>query len=751
MPEFRLVSPFKPTGDQPAAIRQLTSWLSEGHKHQTLLGATGTGKTFTMAAVVESLQRPTLVLAHNKTLAAQLCAEFREFFPDNAVEYFVSYYDYFQPEAYIPRTDTYIAKDSDINDEIDKLRHAATRALFTRRDVLIVASVSCIYGLGEPEEYQSFVLSFKKGEALPRNRAVRRLVDMQYERNDMNLVRGKFRLRGDSLTIHPSYEELAVRIDFWGDEVERIVEMDPLTGEVLAERDSLDVFPAKHFVTSAEKLAAAIEDIQAELDERVAELKRQDKILEAARLEERTRYDIESLREFGYCSGIENYSRHLARRSAGSTPWTLLDYLPSDWLLMVDESHISLPQVRGMFGGDMSRKSTLVDYGFRLPSALDNRPLNFDEFNAHINQVVYVSATPGEYELQQSGRVAVREPVDGSNVYHLGGANGAARGGGRPAPGSFRERIVEPGRVAEQVIRPTGLLDPEVEVRPTRNQIDDLLDEVRQRTERGERVLVTTLTKKMAEDLADYLQEMGVKTHYLHSEVNTLERIDILRDLRLGVYDVIVGINLLREGLDLPEVSLVVILDADKEGYLRSETSLIQTIGRAARHVNGQVLMYADTVTYSMRRAIDETNRRRAVQQAYNEAHGITPEGIRKAIKDINDQFRKVAETKVEYKTGAGIPKDELTRLVKELESQMKAAAKNLEFEKAALLRDQIVDLRRELVGGDDEESLTRIADMIVERRRQSGAEDRPLVRQETTNYSNRTRGRTGGRGRYRA
>ena len=747
MPDFKLVSPFRPTGDQPKAIDQITGWLRGGHKHQTLLGATGTGKTFTMAALVERLQRPTLVLAHNKTLAAQLCAEFREFFPDNAVEYFVSYYDYYQPEAYIPRTDTYIAKDADINDEIDKLRHAATRALFERRDVLIVASVSCIYGLGEPEEYQSFVLAFKRGDSLARARAVRRLVDMQYERNDMNLVRGKFRLRGDSLTIHPSYEELAVRVDFWGDEIERIVELDPLTGEVLAEKDRVDIYPAKHFVTSKEKLAAAIADIEHELEERLAELKAQDKILEAARLEERTRYDLESLREAGYCSGVENYSRHLARRAPGSTPWTLLDYMPDDWLLLIDESHISIPQVRGMYGGDMSRKRTLVDYGFRLPSALDNRPLNFDEFNEHINQVLYVSATPGPYELQMSGRVVVQEPMeDGGNGASGAGIEFVHIGGPQPAirnpQSAIRERVVDPGRVAEQVIRPTGLLDPTIEVKPTRNQIDDLLDEIKRRTDRGERALVTTLTKKMAEDLADYLQEMGVKTHYLHSEINTLERVDILRDLRLGVYDVVVGINLLREGLDLPEVSLVAILDADKEGYLRSESSLIQTVGRAARHVNGHVIMYADTITSSMQRAIDETYRRRRIQQAYNEEHGITPEGIRKAIKDINDNFRRVAETRVEYKTSSGIPRDELARLVKELESQMRAAAKNLEFEKAALLRDQLVELRREMIG-DDPEGLTQIADLIVQRRRPE-QEERPLVHAETTNRRNRARRRYG-------
>jgi excinuclease ABC subunit B len=737
MPDFRLVSPFRPTGDQPQAIDQLTRWLTEGHKHQTLLGATGTGKTFTMAAVVERLQRPTLVIAHNKTLAAQLCAEFRDFFPDNAVEYFVSYYDYYQPEAYIPRTDTYIAKDADINDEIDKLRHAATRALFERRDVLIVASVSCIYGLGEPEEYQSFVLTFKKGDSMARSRAVRRLVDMQYERNDMNLVRGKFRLRGDSLTIHPSYDELAVRIDFWGDAIERIVQLDPLTGEMLDEKDRIDIYPAKHFVTSKDKLAAAIADIEQELEERLAELKAQDKILEAARLEERTRYDLEALREFGYCSGVENYSRHLARRAPGSTPWTLLDYMPDDWLLFVDESHISIPQIRGMFGGDMSRKTTLVEYGFRLPSALDNRPLNFDEFNEHINQVVYVSATPGPYELQMSGRVVEVVPAPTVAVRGV-----TVRPADQDAEAGAAVRVVEPGRVAEQVIRPTGLLDPTIEVKPTRNQIDDLLDEIKLRVDRGERALVTTLTKKMAEDLADYLQEMGIKTHYLHSDINTLERVEILRDLRLGVYDVVVGINLLREGLDLPEVSLVAILDADKEGYLRSESSLIQTIGRAARHVNGHVIMYADTITDSMRRAIDETYRRRRIQQAYNEQHGITPEGIRKAIRDINDNLRRVAETRVEYKVASGIPRDELARLIKELEAQMRAAAKNLEFEKAALLRDQIVDLRRELVGGADDESLTTLVEMIVQRR--PPREERPLVHAETTNRRNRARRRYG-------
>jgi excinuclease ABC subunit B len=660
VPNFKLVSDFRPTGDQPQAIDQLTQGLNRGYREQTLLGVTGSGKTFTMANIIEREQRPTLVLAPNKTLAAQLCSEFKEFFPESAVEYFVSYYDYYQPEAYIPRTDTYIAKDADINDEIDKLRHASTRALFQRRDVLIVASVSCIYGLGEPDEYQSFVLSFAKGQRAERSNAVRRLVGMQYERNDMNLIRGKFRLRGDSITIHPAYEELAIRIDFWGDEVERILELDPLSGEILSERDSVDIFPAKHFVTSKDKLDAAIADIQVELRERLAELRSEGKILEAARLEERTNYDLETLQEVGYCSGVENYSRHLARRAQGSTPWTLLDYFPDDFLLFIDESHMSIPQVRGMYFGDINRKQTLVDFGFRLPSALDNRPLSFDEFDRHIDQVIYVSATPGPYELEHSQQVV------------------------------------------EQLIRPTGLLDPTIEVKPTKGQIDDLLDEVRTRVDHGERVLVTTLTKKMAEDLADYLQEMGIKTHYLHSEINTLDRIEILRDLRLGVYDVVVGINLLREGLDLPEVSLVGILDADKEGYLRSEGSLIQTIGRAARHVDGRVVMYADIMTDSMRRAIDETYRRRQKQLSYNEEHGITPLGIRKAIKDINDHVRRVAEEKTEYRPGAGMPHDELMRMIKDLESQMKVAAKNLEFEKAALIRDQVVELRRELASDDE-------------------------------------------------
>ncbi len=655
VPEFKIVSDFRPTGDQPEAVAKLVEGIKRGHKHQTLLGVTGSGKTFTMANVIEQVQRPTLVIAHNKTLAAQLYSEFKEFFPLNAVEYFVSYYDYYQPEAYVPRTDTYIEKDSSINDEIDRLRHAATQALFTRRDVVIVASVSCIYGLGSPEEYNQEVVVLRKGETRKRDKILRFLTDIHYERNDINFVRGKFRVRGDTLEIHPAYEELALRVEFWGDQIERIVEIDPLTGEILMERDRIDIYPAKHFVTSKERLVEAIADIEQELDDRVKELQSEGKILEAARIKQRTMFDLEMLREVGYCSGVENYSRHLSRRAPGSQPWTLLDYFPDDFLMFVDESHMSLPQVRGMYGGDISRKQVLVDFGFRLPSALDNRPLRFSEFEGHIKQVVYVSATPGPYEHEHS------------------------------------EQVVE------QIIRPTGLIDPSIEVKPTKSQIDDLLEQVNQRVSQGQRALVTTLTKRMAEDLADYLREMGIKVHYLHSEIDTLERVEILRDLRLGVYDVVVGINLLREGLDLPEVSLVAILDADKEGFLRSEGSLIQTIGRAARHVDGHVIMYADVVTNSMRRAIDETYRRRKTQMHYNEAHGITPTSVRKAIKDITDRVRAVAEEKATYSVDPGIPKSELVRLIKDLESQMKAAAKNLEFEKAALLRDQIVELRREL------------------------------------------------------
>ncbi|UCB42822.1 MAG: excinuclease ABC subunit UvrB [Dehalococcoidales bacterium] len=653
MPLFEIVSDFGMTGDQPQAVDDLVAGLGQGFKKQVLLGVTGSGKTFTMANIVQRLQRPALVICHNKTLAAQLYSEFKEFLPDNAVEYFVSYYDYYQPEAYVPRTDTYIEKEADINEEIDKLRHAATRSLFERRDVLIVASVSCIYGLGEPEEYRGFVLNFQKGETYNRQRLLHKLVDMQYERNDYDFTRGKFRIRGDTLEIQPAYEEIALRVEFFGDEVERIVEIDPLTGELLTELASVDIYPAKHFVTSQEKLTLAIESIEQELEERLHELHKQDKLLEAARLETRTNYDIEMLREAGYCAGVENYSRHLARRSAGSAPWTLLDYFPEDFLLFIDESHMSLPQIRGMYHGDRSRKETLVEYGFRLPSALDNRPLNFAEFEARINQVVYVSATPGPYEYEHSQQVV------------------------------------------EQLVRPTGLLEPTVEVKPTKGQIDDLLEQVKERVDRGERCLVTTLTKRMAEELADYLIELGIKTHYLHSEIETLERVEILRDLRLGVYDVVVGINLLREGLDLPEVSLVAVLDADKEGFLRSEGSLVQTMGRAARHIDGHVIMYADTITRSMQAAMDETQRRRRIQENYNQEHGITPQGIRKAIKDITERVHAVAETRTPY-TATPIAKEDIARLIKDLEVQMKAAARSLEFEKAALLRDRIVELRRQ-------------------------------------------------------
>ncbi len=654
MPSFQIVSDFKMTGDQPQAVEGLVEGLNKGFKHQTLLGVTGSGKTFTMANVIMRVQKPTLVICHNKTLAAQLCTEFKEFFPNSAVEYFVSYYDYYQPEAYIPRTDTYIEKEVDINEEIDKLRHAATRALFERRDVLIVASVSCIYGLGEPEEYHSFVCSLKRGDSYRREKLLRQLVDMQYERNDIDFTRGRFRVRGDTLEIQPAYEELALRVEFFGDALERIVQIDPLTGELLSELDSVDIYPAKHFVTSHDKLMLAIESIKQELEERLSELKQQGKLLEAARLEARTNYDIEMLKEAGYCTGVENYSRHLSGRAPGSPPWTLLDYFPDDFMLFIDESHMTLPQIRGMYHGDRSRKETLVEYGFRLPSALDNRPLNFPEFQERSNQVIYTSATPAEYEYEHSQQVV------------------------------------------EQLVRPTGLLEPTVEAKPTKGQIDDLLDQIKTRVDKGERCLVTTLTKRMAEELADYLIETGIKTHYLHSEIDTLERVEILRDLRLGVYDVVVGINLLREGLDLPEVSLVAILDADKEGFLRSEGALIQTMGRASRHIDGHVIMYADTTTNSMAAAIKETQRRRQIQEAYNREHGITPQGIRKAIRDITERVRVVAETRTPY-VAAPIAKDDITRLIKELEAQMKTAARSLEFERAALLRDRIIELRKDL------------------------------------------------------
>jgi excinuclease ABC subunit B len=653
MASFKITSDFRLTGDQPQAVDKLVEGLNNGYKQQTLLGVTGSGKTFTMANVAERVQKPTLVICHNKTLAAQLATEFKEYFPDNAVEYFVSYYDYYQPEAYIPSTDTYIEKEIDINEEIDKLRHSATRSLFDRRDVLIVASVSCIYSLGEPEEYRSFVATIKKGEKLNRGKLVRRLVDMQYERNDFDFTRSRFRIRGDTLEVQPAYEEIAIRIEFFGDEVERIVDVDPLTGELLTERDTVDIYPAKHFVTSHDKLLLAVEDIKVELEQRLKELKDQGKLLEASRLEARTNYDLEMLREVGYCHAVENYSRHLQRRAPGSAPWTLLDYFPDDFLLFIDESHMTLPQIRGMYHGDISRKRTLVDFGFRLPSALDNRPLSFDEFKQRLNQVVYVSATPSEYEYTHSRQVA------------------------------------------EQLVRPTGLLEPTIEIKPSKGQIDDLIYQIKTRVDKGERCLVTTLTKRMAEQLDDYLKEMEIRTHYLHSEIDTLERVEILRDLRLGVYDVVVGINLLREGLDLPEVSLVAILDADKEGYLRSKQALIQTMGRAARHIDGHVIMYADTVTGAMHEAIEETQRRRRIQEAYNKEHGITPQGIKKAIKDITERIKVVAEAKAAY-SPTPISKEEVLRLIKDLEAQMRKAAKNLEFEKAALLRDRIIELRKD-------------------------------------------------------
>ncbi|GIT18157.1 MAG: excinuclease ABC subunit UvrB [SAR202 cluster bacterium] len=654
--QFVIEASFKPTGDQPAAIDALSDGLKKQLRHQTLLGVTGSGKTFTMAKIIEEVQRPTLVIAHNKTLAAQLSSEFQDFFPNNSVQYFVSYYDYYQPEAYIPQSDTFIEKESDVNEEIDRLRHAATRAILTRRDTLIVASVSCIYGLGSPEEYRSVVLSLKKGEEPGLRRVVRKLIDMYYERNDMEMIRGRFRLRGDTLEIMPAYEELAVRVQFFGDEIERIIELDPLTGEVLAELEQIDIFPGKHFVTPEDELKEALKDIEEELGERLDQLRSAGKLLEAQRLEQRTHFDLEMLRETGSCPGVENYSRPLGRRAPGSAPWTLLDYFPDDFLIFIDESHITLPQIRGMYKGDISRKTNLVDYGFRLPSAIDNRPLAFEEFEDRVNQIVYVSATPGSYESTHE-----------------------------------EQRV-------EQVIRPTGLVDPEIVIAPTEGQIDNLLERIQETTAKNERVLVTTLTKRMAEELSDYLRELGVRVQYLHSEIQTMERSEILRDLRLGVYDVVVGINLLREGLDLPEVSLVAILDADKEGYLRSSTSLVQTIGRAARHVEGTVIMYADKITESMRFAIDETNRRREIQSAHNDANAIIPISIVKSVKEITSHARQLADTKTPHVKPATLPKNDLARLVKDLEKQMKKAARELEFEKAALLRDQVVDLRKVLV-----------------------------------------------------
>ena len=682
---FKVEAPFTPTGDQPTAIQSLTDGIERGEWAQVLLGATGTGKTFTMAKVIEAVQKPTLIIAHNKTLAAQLCSEFKSFFPNNAVEYFVSYYDFYQPEAYIPSSDTYIEKDASINDEIDKLRHSATMSLFERRDVIIVASVSCIYGLGDPEDYSELVLSLRLGQTKSRDEILSKLVDIQYTRNDMNFIRGTFRVQGDTIEIFPAaYSERAIRVELFGDEIDRLVEVDALTGEVIAERKHVAVYPASHYVTTKDKMRIAVERIEAELDEQLAKLKAADRLLEAQRLEQRTRYDIEMMQEMGYCSGIENYSRHMSERKAGEAPYTLIDYFPDDFLIMVDESHVTIPQVRAMYNGDRARKESLSEYGFRLPSALDNRPLQFDEFVERINQIVYVSATPGPYEMEVQTNIA------------------------------------------EQIIRPTGLLDPSIEIRPIKGQMDDLLGEIHKRAAKNERVLVTTLTKKMAEDLTEFLKEMGVRVRYLHSDIVTIERAEIIRDLRAGVFDVLVGINLLREGLDMPEVSLVAILDADKEGFLRSDTAMIQTIGRAARNVNGHVIMYADRITGSMQRAIDETDRRRAVQEAYNIEHNITPKSVSKDVKelieltkieeDIDTNGKGLSPKKGKKKSStpgmdhghepyvqdistpkvADITPEELFNKIEELDRQMKAAAKQLEFEKAAKLRDQLGVLRQQ-------------------------------------------------------
>jgi len=655
---FDLQAPYQPNGDQPQAIAELVEGVKAGKRHQTLLGATGTGKTFTISNVIQQVKKPTLIMAHNKTLAGQLYSEFKEFFPNNAVEYFVSYYDYYQPEAYVPQTDTYIEKDSSINDEIDKLRHSATSALFERDDVIIIASVSCIYGLGSPEEYREMVVSIRTGMEIERNQLLRKLVDVQYERNDVSFTRGTFRVRGDVVEIFPaSRDEHCIRVEFFGDEIDRIREVDALTGEILSDREHVAIFPASHFVTREEKMRKAIENIEKELEDRLALLRAEDKLLEAQRLEQRTRYDLEMMREMGFCSGIENYSRHLTLREAGATPYTLLDYFPEDFLLVVDESHVTLPQVRGMYNGDQARKGVLVEHGFRLPSALDNRPLRFEEYEARVHQAIYVSATPGPYELEHTPEMI------------------------------------------QQIIRPTGLLDPLIDVRPIEGQIDNLIDEIQDRIARDERVLVTTLTKKMSEDLTAYLKEMGLKVEYLHSEIKTLERIEIIRELRKGTYDVLIGINLLREGLDIPEVSLVAILDADKEGFLRSERSLIQTIGRAARNANGHVIMYADHVTDSMKKALDETKRRRALQMAYNEEHGITPQTISKKIPEVI-RATQVAEEEESYVTkatkGKKLTKAEREQLLASLEIEMKEAAKALDFERAAELRDTIFELKVE-------------------------------------------------------
>ena len=662
MDHFELVSEYAPTGDQPQAIEQLVKGFKEGNQFQTLLGVTGSGKTFTMANVIQALNKPTLVLAHNKTLAAQLYGEFKEFFPNNAVEYFVSYYDYYQPEAYVPQTDTYIAKDSAINDEIDKLRHSATAALTEREDVIIISSVSCIYGLGSPIDYKEMVVSLRPGMEKDRDDVVRKLIDIQYERNDMDFKRGTFRVHGDVVEIYPAAAEgEAVRVEFFGDEVDRITSFDPLTGEIKARLEHIAIFPASHYVVSKEKMEAAIVNIEKELEERIQYFKSEDKLLEAQRISERTNFDIEMMRETGICSGIENYSRHLAGLEPGATPHTLLDYFPDDFLIIVDESHMTIPQVRGMYAGDQSRKTTLVDYGFRLPSAKDNRPLNFQEFESKIDQMLFVSATPNVYEAEHE---LLR---------------------------------------TEQIIRPTGLLDPEISVRPVKGQIDDLISEVNRETGQGHKVLITTLTKRVAEDLTEYMREAGIRVKYLHSDIDTLERTEIVRDLRMNVFDVLVGINLLREGLDIPEITLVAILDADKEGFLRSETSLIQTIGRAARNSEGHVIMYADTMTDSMKRAIDETNRRRKIQQAYNEEHGITPQTIRKAVRDLIAVSKAIAETEDQLiKDPESMSRKELTKLVGKVEKQMRAAAADLNFEQAAELRDKLIELKQMLSTMDD-------------------------------------------------
>ena len=657
MDHFKLHSKYKPTGDQPQAIEELVRGFREGNQFETLLGVTGSGKTFTMANVIEQLNRPTLIISHNKTLAAQLYGEMKEFFPENAVEYFVSYYDYYQPEAYVPQTDTYIAKDSAINEEIDKLRLSATAALVERRDVIVVASVSCIYGLGSPEDYLGMMVSLRPGMEKDRDEVIRALIDIQYTRNEMDFHRGTFRVRGDVLEIFPAnYGDTAIRVEFFGDEIDRITEIDVLTGEIKCRLEHFAVFPASHYVVPQEKILRACDNIEAELEERVKYFKGEDKLLEAQRIAERTNFDIEMLKETGFCSGIENYSRHLAGLPAGATPHTLMDYFKDDYLIIVDESHITIPQIRGMYAGDQSRKSTLVDYGFRLPSAKDNRPLNFEEFESKIDQILFVSATPGEYEADHE---LLR---------------------------------------AEQIIRPTGLLDPKVEVRPVEGQIDDLVGEVNKETAKGNKVLITTLTKRMAEDLTDYMREIGIRVKYLHSDIDTLERTEIIRDMRMNVFDVLVGINLLREGLDIPEITLVVILDADKEGFLRSETSLVQTIGRAARNAEGHVIMYADVMTDSMKMAISETERRRSIQEAYNKEHGITPQTIKKAVRDLISISKEVEKEKEDFeKASESMSKKELEKLIGELQKKMKKAAADLNFEEAALLRDKMIILKKQL------------------------------------------------------